>query len=374
MNISTQSSHPPIVLLLGPTATGKTNLAIDFAKQIPSEIISVDSALVYRGMDIGTGKPNVKQLQEVPHHLIDIREPNEPYSAAEFCRDAITLIQEIRTRQRIPLLVGGTMLYFRSLLQGLSPLPSADSNIRSRLLVEAETLGWKAMHDRLKVLDPKAASRIHPNDPQRIQRALEIYELSGQSQSALWEVSASSGNFGGLFQTHINNKEDKNHLDFGGSLNIFVVFPKNRALLHERIRQRFHQMLQQGLIEEVQTFYQKVQSGDLHLNLPALRAVGYRQALEYLAGEYTYEEMVNRAIAATRQLAKRQMTWLRSLFKNKDMDRDTETGIDINTDIDTETKKEKRINILDIENNHLDSLKSMVHCLSQRVGEKVNNP
>jgi tRNA dimethylallyltransferase len=349
-NTSNISTSIPILFLLGPTASGKTNLAMEFVKQVPAEIISVDSAMVYRGLNIGTGKPTAEELEKAPHHLIDIRDPKDPYSAAEFCHDAFQLIQEIRSRDRIPLLVGGTMLYFRSLLQGLSPLPSADPIVRARLLKEAENIGWKAMHDRLNSLDPKAALRIHSNDPQRIQRALEIYELTGKPQSELWESSQDDTLQANTLLNEINEVAK-----------IFVVLPKNRALLHERIEQRFHLMLQQGFMNEVQALYRGVQAGELQLSLPALRSVGYRQALQYLASEYSYDEMVNRAIAATRQLAKRQITWLRGLF-NLASPQD-QKGPD----------QERQLHLLDIENNHLDSLKSMIHSVTER-GVRVKSP
>lgn len=353
---------PPVILLLGPTATGKTDLAIEFAKHIPSEIISVDSAMVYRGLNIGTGKPDASELKETKHHLIDIRDPSEPYSAAEFSLDAIHLIEDIRERGKIPLLVGGTMLYFRALLQGLSPLPSANKSVRAQLLKEAETTGWQAMHDRLKTLDPKAALRIHPNDPQRIQRALEIYEITGQAQSELWDSE-----LWGL-ENNLSNPPNlrKTVFDFS-PLHIFVILPEDRALLHDRIAKRFHWMLKQGFMAEVEKLYRDIQAGELSMDLPALRSVGYRQALHYLAGDCTYDEMVNRAIAATRQLAKRQITWLRSLFKF------TETALenrkyckdDGQEQLEQPLKLQKeQIHFLDLQNNHLDSLKSMLHSVS----------
>lgn len=336
-NSNDNRNNTPIILLLGPTASGKTDLAMDLVKEIPAEIISVDSAMVYRGMDIGTGKPNAQQLCDAPHHLINIRDISEPYSAAEFCHDAIRLIHEIQSRNRIPLLVGGSMLYFRALLQGLSPLPSADPNIRAKLLSDAEKFGWKVMHDRLNVLDKEAALRIHPNDPQRIQRALEIYELTGQPQSALW----------GQPTQPLDNYPFSQH--------IFVILPEDRKLLHERISKRFHWMLEQGFMDEVQAIYRDIQSLELPLSLPALRAVGYRQALHYLAGDYTYDEMVDRAVASTRQLAKRQITWLRSLFRGE-IHENKMNKMD-------EIIGKKQIHFLDLKNNHFDSLKSMIHCL-----------
>lgn len=273
---------------MGPTAAGKTDLAIELSQQFPCELISVDSALVYKDMHIGTAKPDAATLQRAPHFLIDICDPAEPYSAAQFRTDALQLMHEISARGHIPLLVGGTGLYFRALENGLSYLPAADPETRARLLHEAESQGWEAMHQRLAQLDPEAAARIHPNDPQRIQRALEVWELTGHSMSEL------------------QAQEKQQQLPY--QVLKLVVSPQDRAILRERIALRFEQMLEQGLIEEVEKLYARA---DLHLEMPSIRAVGYRQVWQYLVGEYDFEEMKTQAITATRQLAKRQLTWLR---------------------------------------------------------------
>ncbi len=277
---------------MGPTAAGKSEFAIELAHKIPVEIISVDSAMVYRGMNIGTSKPNLAEMQGIPHHLIDIRDPVETYSAAEFAKDATQLITEITARGRIPLLVGGTMLYFRALQQGLSHLPSADPKMRASLLEEGQKIGWDAMHQRLAKIDPESAARIHPNDPQRIQRALEVYAITGQPMSTLFGVQKTE-------------EARKNY-----EIHAFALAPNDRVLLHQKIEQRFRQMLVLGLVAEVETLFKR---GDLNSNMPSMRAVGYRQVWKYLEGEYTFDEMVYKAVVATRQLAKRQLTWLRSL-------------------------------------------------------------
>lgn len=274
---------------MGPTAAGKTDLALRLHEQLPCEIISVDSALVYKGMDIGTAKPSRELLERVPHRLINILEPAEPYSAASFRNDALAAIEEIVAAGRIPLLVGGTMLYYRALEHGLSELPAANEDIRARLAAEIAAGGLAAAHQRLAEIDPVAAARIHPNDPQRIQRALEVYELTGVSMTELCADSRRS------------------RLPY--ALAKIVVSPPDRAVLHRRIEQRFRLMLEQGFVDEVEHLRQK---GGLDLSMPSMRAVGYRQVWEYLDGNYGYDEMVNRGVAATRQFAKRQLTWLRS--------------------------------------------------------------
>jgi tRNA dimethylallyltransferase len=274
---------------MGPTASGKTGVAVELVQRLPLEIISVDSALIYRGMDIGTAKPDAATLRRAPHRLIDIRDPAEGYSAAEFRRDALEAMEDIRRCGKTPLLVGGTTLYFRALEQGLSNLPSADPEVRAQLEAEAAALGWAGMHARLQRVDPAAAARIHPNDPQRIQRALEVYELSGVAMSDLFAAG----------RTPSSNWQ---------FLKI-VLAPQNRTVLHQRIAQRFHAMLQQGFVQEVRRLRAR---GELHADLPAMRAVGYRQAWAYLEGNLREEEWVERALIATRQYAKRQMTWLRS--------------------------------------------------------------
>nr|BAL53716.1 tRNA delta(2)-isopentenylpyrophosphate transferase [uncultured Gammaproteobacteria bacterium] len=276
------------LLLMGPTAAGKTELALELARTLAGEIVSVDSGLIYRGLDIGTAKPDPKVRAEVPHHLIDLLDPAESYSAGRFARDATAKIEEIAARGKLPILVGGTMLYFHALLKGLAPLPEADPELRRAIDAEAERLGWPALHAKLAKVDPQAALRIHPNDPQRIQRALEVYQLTGRPLSAFWQV------------------ESRLKLPFRPVK--IVICPRDRALLHRRIAERFSAMLAQGLVEEVKTLYRR---GDLHPGLPAIRSVGYRQVWGYLAGEYDFAAMVDRALAATRQLAKRQLTWLR---------------------------------------------------------------
>jgi len=283
-----KTDSPIAIAIMGPTATGKTDLAIKLVQQFPCEIISVDSALVYRGMDIGSAKPDAEELVIAPHHLIDIREPDETYSAADFRTDCLTLMEDITSRGKIPLLVGGTMLYFKALQEGLSPLPSADESVREKLEAEANEKGWEFMHQRLKQVDPVAAERIHQNDPQRIQRALEVFEISGQPMSELWE------------------QQKFNKLPY--RLIKIILFPEDRSILHQRIETRFKNMLDQGFIDEVEDLkkYKHVSP-----DWPSMRAVGYRQALAYLDGEYDLDEMINKGIYATRQLAKRQVTWLR---------------------------------------------------------------
>lgn len=273
---------------MGPTASGKTDLAVQLVQELPCDIISVDSAMVYRGMDIGTAKPDARTLAIAPHRLIDICDPSEAFSASQFRELALNEINDILSQGRIPLLVGGTMLYFRALEQGLSPLPSADPEVRARIENEADKHGWQVLHDRLTEIDPAAAARIHVNDPQRIQRALEVFELTGEPLSA-W------------FEREIDN-------DLPCRIVKIVVAPEDRAILHQRIEARFHHMLKNGFVEEVEGLYRR---GDLHPDLPSMRAVGYRQVWNYLAGLYDYETMVERGITATRQFAKRQFTWLR---------------------------------------------------------------
>ncbi len=287
MTIASQLK-PPAIFLMGPTASGKTALAMELVQQFPCDIISVDSALVYRGMNIGTAKPTARELAAAPHRLIDICDPDESYSAARFRKDALHEMEQISRQGRIPLLVGGTMLYFRALEQGLSQLPQADAAVRERLLAQAGELGWQAMHDRLAVIDPAAAVRIHPNDPQRIQRALEVYEISGKSMTELQQLHS------------------KQTLPY--SLIKLVQAPWPREILRERIARRFDLMLQQGFENEVRELVKRYA---LTPDLPSMRSVGYRQMLMYLQGDYSYEEMREKGITATRQLAKRQLTWLR---------------------------------------------------------------
>ncbi len=281
---------PLAILLMGPTASGKTELAVELSERLPCDIVSVDSAMVYRGMDIGTAKPDAATLARAPHRLIDCCDPAEAYSAARFCGDALREMAAIAASGRIPLLVGGTMLYFRALQQGLSPLPGADPETRRHLEEDAQRLGWKAMHRRLAQVDPPAAAQIHPNDPQRIQRALEVFELTGRPLSELQRAGVG-----------------RHCLPY--RLIKLVRAPAERVTLHERIEQRFHAMLSAGLEDEVRALCAR---GDLTPDLPSMRCVGYRQVLKYLAGEYKYPTMVQRGIIATRQLAKRQWTWLRA--------------------------------------------------------------
>lgn len=282
---------PPAIFLMGPTASGKTDLAVELVQRLPLEIISVDSALVYRGMDIGTAKPDAEVLRQAPHRLIDILDPAEAYSAARFREDALAEMHDIIAHGRVPLLVGGTMLYFRALQYGLAKLPEADEGVRQRILAQAQAEGWAALHRRLAEVDPEAAARIHPNDPQRLSRALEVYEVTGRPLSQ-WQAEGRS----------LRQALPWNVLKLG-------IAPAERAVLRERIALRFEQMLNQGLVEEVEGFYRR---GDLSLELPSMRSVGYRQVWDYLAGETDFDTMRQRGITATRQLAKRQMTWLRS--------------------------------------------------------------
>ena len=280
---------PPAIFVMGPTASGKTDLAIEIQKHFPVELISVDSALIYKGMDIGTAKPDKETLRQAPHRLIDIIDPSEVYSVANFREDALREMQEITEAGRVPLLVGGTMLYYRALEYGLAKLPNADPELRQRLENEAKEQGWGALHKRLAEVDKQAAERIHENDTQRIQRALEVYELTGKP----------------LTQHHKEAKHDAcpyNLLKIG-------LLPEERSWLHERIARRFNIMLEQGFINEVKGLYER---DDLHSKLPAIRAVGYRQTWEYLCGDIDFNTMKERGIVATRQLAKRQITWLRS--------------------------------------------------------------
>ncbi|MBG6027486.1 tRNA (adenosine(37)-N6)-dimethylallyltransferase MiaA [Proteus columbae] len=278
---------PKAIFLMGPTASGKTALAISLRQKLPVDIISVDSALIYRGMDIGTAKPDATEQSLAPHRLIDILDPALPYSAADFRRDALNAMKEITAAGRIPLLVGGTMLYFKALLEGLSPLPSANSDVRAEIENKAAEQGWEAIHKELALVDPVAAQRIHPNDPQRLSRALEVYLISGKTMTELTKISGESLPYD-VYQ--------------------FAIAPKDRNVLHQRIEARFKQMLTCGFEDEVKSLYER---GDLHEDLPSVRCVGYRQMWSYLSGEIDYDEMVYRGICATRQLAKRQITWLR---------------------------------------------------------------
>ena len=272
---------------MGPTASGKTDLAIQLRQHLPVEVISVDSALIYRGMDIGTAKPSKAELALAPHRLIDICDPAESYSAANFRTDALREMQEISAQGKIPLLVGGTMLYYKALLEGLSPLPSADEKVRSEIEAKATLIGWAGLHQELSKIDPISAQRINPNDSQRINRALEVFYLTGKT---LTELTAQKGEA----------------LPY--DILQFAIAPEQREVLHLRIEQRFHKMIELGFQQEVEKLYRRP---DLNENLPSIRCVGYRQMWEYLRGDYDHDEMVFRGICATRQLAKRQITWLR---------------------------------------------------------------
>ena len=276
------------VLLLGPTASGKSALALALARKLPLEIISIDSTQVYRGLNIGSAKPSAADRARVPHHLLDLRDPSQPYSAAEFLRDAAATIQDVCGRGRLPLVVGGTMMYARALRQGLSQLPGADPVIRARLEHEAAVRGWPALHARLQAIDPATAQRLAPADRQRIGRALELFERTGQRPSELLRAPTQ-----GISR-----------------LRTIALMPGDRAELHRRIERRFDAMLEQGFVEEVRTLREGT---DLHAQLPCLRSVGYRQAWEHLERGTTLEQFRSAAIAATRQLAKRQITWLRSM-------------------------------------------------------------
>lgn len=286
-----RQSLPKAIFLMGPTASGKTHVAVDLLQHFPVEIISVDSALVYQGMDIGTAKPDAATLKLAPHHLIDIIPPTEAYSAARFKQDALHLMEDISAGGKIPLLVGGTMLYFKALENGLHGLPEANPVIRAQLDQEAEAIGWPALHKKLAIIDPETAARLMPNDMQRIQRALEVYELTGQTMTALYAQQA-------------------NQVLPYDVLKV-ALMPNDRQVLHERIALRFKQMLSNGFVEEVKHLL--TQYPQLTADSTAMRCVGYRQALLYLNGEYDGEELCDRGIFATRQLAKRQLTWLRGM-------------------------------------------------------------
>ncbi len=285
------ADKPLAIFLMGPTASGKTDLAIAMCERLPVDLISVDSALVYRDMDIGSAKPNAREQAQAPHRLIDIRDPAEPYSAADFRVDALREMAAIAEAGRIPLLVGGTMLYFKALLEGLADMPQADPAVRAAIEAQARIEGWPALHAELSRVDPEMAAVIHPNHSQRISRALEVYRVSGQTMSQLRRAQDREGSLLDHYR-----------------LCQLAIGPRDRSVLHQRISARFHAMLEQGLVEEVERLYQR---GDLHIDLPAVRAVGYRQVWEYLAGQLSREEMIEKGIAATRQLAKRQYTWLR---------------------------------------------------------------
>jgi tRNA dimethylallyltransferase len=280
-------SNPPAIFLMGPTASGKTALSVQLAQALNGEIISVDSALVFKGMDIGTAKPTMDERGGIPHYLIDILDPAESFSTGQFRKQALDLMDDITRRGKLPILVGGTMLYFNA-LSGLAELPEADPVIRAKLDRELEQFGNEVLHRRLAEIDPESAARIHPNDPQRVQRALEVYEISGRPLTSFFTEAQAKD---------IPYRKIK-----------LIVAPKDRAILHDIIARRFKQMLKQGFLDEVEALFMR---GDLSEKMPSIRAVGYRQAWSYLQGEYDLETMTEKAIVATRQLAKRQFTWLR---------------------------------------------------------------
>ncbi len=283
-----QNLPNPVVTIMGPTASGKTDLAMKLADRINGQLISVDSALIYKDMDIGTAKPTAEELESYPHKLISFLDPAESYSAADFRRDALSEIKAAYENGKTPILVGGTMMYFKSLVEGISNLPEADAQIRADIEKMATEHGWGYVHDKLAEVDPKSAERIHPNDPQRINRAYEVYLLTGKTMTALME-------------------QEKQPIPY--PVRQFAFMCEDKALLHQRIEQRFHIMLEQGFEQEVRALYNR---GDLHLDLPSVRSVGYRQMWEYFDGKWDWDEMIFRGVVATRQLAKRQLTWLRS--------------------------------------------------------------
>ncbi|HYC46724.1 MAG TPA: tRNA (adenosine(37)-N6)-dimethylallyltransferase MiaA [Burkholderiales bacterium] len=284
------TKFPPAILLMGPTASGKTAVAVDLARVLPCEIVSVDSALVYKGMNVGTAKPDAATLAEAPHHLIDVIEPHETYSAARFRDDALALMREITERGRIPLLVGGTMLYFKALVEGLNELPEADPMIRLVIDTMAQEEGWPAVHAKLAELDPQTAARLEPTDSQRVQRALEIYYITGKTMAELLQKPR--------------------YVYFPYTPIKIALVPDARAVLHERIEKRFDEMLKNGLVAEVEHLREEY---GLDASMPSMRCVGYRQAWQHLNGELNAEELRSHGIAATRQLAKRQLTWLRAM-------------------------------------------------------------
>lgn len=286
---ATPTPAVPVPLIMGPTGAGKTDLALRLAAKYPIEIVSVDSAMVYRGMDIGTGKPARDLLERFPHHLVDILDPSQPYSAGQFVRDALRAIATIRSRGNLPVLVGGTMLYFRALRRGLAEMPQADPRVRQEIDAEAARSGWPALHSQLAALDPMTAQRIQPNDGQRIQRALEVHRLTGKTLSEL----------------HAQTRPADPSMAFAA----FAWAPSSRERLYEGIERRFEQMMQAGLLDEVRRLQQR---GDLHAELPAIRSVGYRQLWEHLCGGGSLTSSVRSAIFATRHLARRQLIWLRA--------------------------------------------------------------
>ncbi len=298
---------PPAIFLMGPTASGKTGVAVDLVQTLPVEIISVDSALVYRDMNIGTAKPDAATQAAAPHHLIDIIDPTDAYSAAAFRRDALALMKDITARGKIPLLAGGTMLYFKALKEGLSPLPVADAAVRAELDAQIALHGVPWLHRELAAVDAETAARLSPNDTQRIQRAMEIYRLTGKPMSELLKPTLLEGERG--------EREGEAILPY--RISSVALIPGDRSVLHQRIETRFKQMLQQGLVEELRDLRQKYA---LHPELPSMRCVGYRQAWQHMEGEISAAQFLETGIIATRQLAKRQLTWLRSMPENVEID------------------------------------------------------
>ena len=289
MQASESIEKPPAICLMGPTAAGKTQFAMDLSDRFSSTLINVDSAQVYRGMDIGTGKPDATTRRRYPHRLMDIRDPSEIYSASQFRADAIQEMSDALVRGKTPVLVGGTMLYFKVLRDGLAAMPNGNPRVRKQIETLAAESGWETVHAELKKVDPESAARIHANDPQRLQRALEVFLLTGKSLSAL-------------------HRENHDPAELPCRLYFVAIQPTDRAVLHNRIAERFRRMLSEGLIEEVRALYER---GDLNLSMSSMKSVGYRQVWQYLAGEFTHGEMIEKSIVATRQLAKRQLTWLR---------------------------------------------------------------
>ncbi len=300
------TERPPAIFVMGPTASGKTDLAIALQEHLPVELINVDSAQIYRQLDIGSAKPDRTTLAAAPHRLIDILDPLETYSAADFIADATREMAEISSRGKIPLLVGGTMLYFKALLEGLSDMPSADADIRAEILKQAEDFGWASVHEQLRAVDPESAASLHPNHSQRIQRALEVYRISGVPMSTLRREP----NIGGVAE-HYGIKQ-------------IALLPNNRKLIHDRIDYRFRKMMDAGFEAEVRALFQR---GDLHEDLPAIRSVGYRQLWQHLQGQCGLDEAVEKGIIATRQLAKRQITWLRNWPSSCEIEVDNETEL-----------------------------------------------
>ena len=285
----TKKHLPPAIFLMGPTAAGKTDLAMRLTEALPCDIISVDSALIYKGMDIGTAKPDVETLKKYPHRLVDIRDPSERYSVAEFREDALREMADITAQGRIPLLVGGTMMYYNALLKGLASLPEANQEVRQQLLEKGQREGWPALHAMLAQVDPESAKRLAPNDSQRLQRALEVYQITGRTLTELWA--------------------EQQQQELAYNVINLAIMPEERKTLHERIALRFKLMLEEGFVDEVRALYDR---GDLNPHMPSVRCVGYRQVWSYLEGEWDYPTMMDKGVVATRQLAKRQITWLRS--------------------------------------------------------------